>query len=391
MPIQKRHPTKYPGVYYIIGTSVATGKPEKIFYIDYRKDGKRIQEKAGRQSQDWTPARAARKRSDKIKGQILSNKEQREAEEAAKKTEENKWTIDRLWSEYKAGRNPGKGLATDVSRYKKYIKTPFGDKEPHEIQSLDVERLKRRLLKEKSPQTVKHVLNLFTWIINFGVKSGLCSGLTFHVQKPTVNNIVTEYLTTEQLKRLLVAIDADKNRQVANLMKLALFTGMRRGELFKLQWKDIDFDNGFINIRDPKGGKDQIIPMSQAARELLESHEKGNSSFVFPGQGGKHRVTAQKGTNRIKKRAGLPRNFRPLHGLRHVFASQLASSGRVDMYVLQRLLTHKDPRMTQRYAHLRDETLKRASDLAGEIITEAQSDKDKVVEMTMPNDRDGNR
>jgi len=124
---------------------------------------------------------------------------------------------------------------------------------------------------------------------------------------------------------------------------------------------------------------------------LLESHEKGNSSFVFPGQGGKHRVTAQKGTNRIKKRAGLPRNFRPLHGLRHVFASQLASSGRVDMYVLQRLLTHKDPRMTQRYAHLRDETLKRASDLAGEIITEAQSDKDKVVEMTMPNDRDGNR
>jgi len=41
-------------------------------------------------------------------------------------------------------------------------------------------------------------------------------------------------------------------------------------------------------------------------------------------------------------------------GLRHVYASMLASSGQVDMYTLQKLLTHKSPAMTQRYAHLRD-------------------------------------
>ena len=52
----------------------------------------------------------------------------------------------------------------------------------------------------------------------------------------------------------------------------------------------------------------------------------------------------------------------PLHGLRHVFASTLASSGKVDMYTLQKLLTHKSPIMTQRYAHLRDDALKRASE-----------------------------
>ena len=65
-----------------------------------------------------------------------------------------------------------------------------------------------------------------------------------------------------------------------------------------------------------------------------------------------------------------------------MFASQLASSGEVDMYVLQRLLTHKDPRMTQRYSHLRDTALKRASELAGDIVTEIASeenDKQKVV------------
>jgi integrase len=52
----------------------------------------------------------------------------------------------------------------------------------------------------------------------------------------------------------------------------------------------------------------------------------------------------------------------------------LASSGEVDMYTLQKLLTHKTPQMTQRYAHLRDETLKKASNLAGEIIKNAANE-----------------
>jgi integrase len=63
----------------------------------------------------------------------------------------------------------------------------------------------------------------------------------------------------------------------------------------------------------------------------------------------------------------------------------LASSGQVDMYTLQKLLTHKSPTMTQRYAHLRDEVLKKASTLAGNLIieqtakTKKETDKDKEV------------
>jgi len=49
----------------------------------------------------------------------------------------------------------------------------------------------------------------------------------------------------------------------------------------------------------------------------------------------------------------------------------LASSGKVDLYTLQKLLTHKSPMMTQRYAHLRDEALRNASTLAGQIIEQA--------------------
>jgi hypothetical protein len=62
----------------------------------------------------------------------------------------------------------------------------------------------------------------------------------------------------------------------------------------------------------------------------------------------------------------------------------LASSGQVDMYTLQKLLTHKSPMMTQRYAHLPDETLKRASDLAGELIQQVMigSSNGKIVSLT---------
>jgi integrase len=65
-----------------------------------------------------------------------------------------------------------------------------------------------------------------------------------------------------------------------------------------------------------------------------------------------------------------------LHGLRHVYASMLASSGEVDLYTLQRLLTHKSPLMTQRYAHLRDAALKRAANVASDIIGQVMNGKE---------------
>jgi integrase len=60
----------------------------------------------------------------------------------------------------------------------------------------------------------------------------------------------------------------------------------------------------------------------------------------------------------------------------------LASSGQVDLYTLQKLLTHKSPVMTQRYAHLRDETLIRASALAGELVNEIAQAKETEAEKT---------
>jgi len=174
MPKQQRFKTKYPGVYFIQGTS-ADGRPERIYYIVYRKHGKLIEEKAGRQfKNDMTPARAARLRTQRIEGDEPTNQEQREA---ARQTQEI-WTFGRLWDEYRVSKTL-KGISQDRSRFERYIRPLWGDKEPHELAALEIDRLRLRFLKGKSPQTVKLTLSLLRRIINFGVKRQLCKPFPF--------------------------------------------------------------------------------------------------------------------------------------------------------------------------------------------------------------------
>ena len=197
----------------------------------------------------------------------------------------------------------------------------------------------------------------------------MTNGLSFPVEMPTLNNQRTETLTEEELKKLLSAMDQDSDQNIAKIMKMALYTGMRKGEIFNLKWTDLDFSNRLITIRNPKSGRDEHIPMNQSTYDLLKSHlvHDLNPELVFPNKFGKKRVDIRKGVDRIKKRAGLPKEFRGMHGLRHVFASRLASSGKVDLYRIQKLLTHKSPQMTQRYAHLHNEVLREASEVMDNI------------------------
>ena len=363
----------------------SSGYPSKIYYIRFRKDGKETEEKAGRQFQDnMTPAKANTLRAEKIKGAKLTNQGKRDEIEAQKEADESRWTVARLWEKYKEGRTDhNKALSVDDSRFNKYLKDTIGDKEPKDLLPLDVDRIRVKLLKTKAPQTVKHILGILKRSCNFGFNKMLCPAIPFRIEMPDVDNKKTEDLSAEELHRLLDAIAVDENKQVGNMMLMALYTGMRRGELFKLTWADVDFERGFILIRDPKGGKSQSIPLNGEARRLLEGHERTDSKYVFPGEHGDQRKSVQKASRIIRERAGLPKDFRPLHGLRHTYASMLASSGKVDIYTLQKLMTHKTPVMTQRYAHLRDDALRQAADLAGDIISQAMNqDRQKTVSIT---------
>ena len=154
--------------------------------------------------------------------------------------------------------------------------------EPQAITQMHVHRLRLNLSKTLAPQTVKHLLRLLARIINFGVNKGLCPGLGFKIEMPKVNNLVTEDLSPEQLSDLLTAIDQEPDPQAANFLRMILYTGLSRGELFKLQWQDVDFDRGFINLRGPKGGTDAKIPLNPAARELLLNHPQDRLAFRVP-------------------------------------------------------------------------------------------------------------
>ena len=374
MPSLKRIKTDYPGVYYIMGKAVATGKPERIYYIRYRKDGKAIDEKVGRQFQnDMTPAKAARIRTNRIEGRDLTNAEKRESQEAAKEAEESRWTINKLWDQYCENNADNKSLKNEKLKYEKCIRSGLGEKEPGELVPLDVDRLRLKLQRKGKRTMAARVLELLRRTVNYGIKRGLISPINFKIEIPRLNNQTTEDLSPEQTKKLTEVLDAEEDQTAANVMRLALFTGMRRGEIFKLRWDDIDFRRGFITLKDPKGGPDQTIPLNDSARTVFESIKQvDGNEYVFPGRfSGQHLTNCRDSFARIAKVAGFPKGFRPLQGLRHVYASMLASSGQVDLYTLQKLLTQKSPQMTQRYAHLRDDTLKKASNLAGELVTKA--------------------
>jgi integrase len=370
----KRCKTRYPGVFYRETERIGMKGTEKVFYIVFKKEGKVFEEKVGRQFADnMTEAKAAGIRAERIEGKRASRKEIREAQEAIRQAELQKPTIERLWEIYRSEHADKKSLRTDGYNFTNHL-IVFAKKTPDEICTADLVRLRKELFaKGLQPATVRHVLALLRLLIRFGVKNGLCAmpdPRRLHFEMPRVDNQKTETLTHEQLIALKKALDEEPDQNAAAFMRLALATGMRRGALMGLRWDDLDFVRGFITLRGEiaKKGKTEVIPMTKAAREILEHITRSESPYVFPGRDGGPRHEFRRIAQRVKRKAGLPEDFRPLHGLRHAYASFLASSGQVDLYTLQRLLTHSSPQMTQRYAHLADETLQRAASISDKLF-----------------------
>jgi len=269
------------------------------------------------------------------------------------------WTFSKIFSEYLRLRNKLKGRANDIYRFKNYLEKEFANITPSCVTQDDIRRFKHNLQnRELKPATIRHVLELLRRLANFAAKNNLCSGLSFKIQMPKVENYKTEELTNAQLQKLMQVLEEESDIQVSNLVRLALYTGMRRGELFNLNWVDIDFYNKTITVKSDKKGEQPTIPLNEMAEKVLveHAHTENGSKFVFPGRGGKKRTECKRPLLRIRKKAGLPDDFRILQGLRHVYASMLVSSGKVDLETLQSLLTQKSPLMTQRYAHLLDES-----------------------------------
>jgi integrase len=366
-----REKTKYPGVFFREVRRIGGPGTEKVFYIVFKKDGKVIEEKAGRQyADDMTAAKAARIRAERIEGKRQSNKEKR----LSAASQASRVTIDAIWAVYQTHSTGKASLRGDISRYNLYLKGSFGHASPEDITTLEIDNLRIELTQQnKAPQTIKHILGQLRRIIRFGAQKGICElppTSRLHFEMPRIDNQKTEMLTTEQLTLYIKALDEEEDQGAAAFLRLALATGMRRGALIALRWDDIDWQRNMIRLRGESAKKrtTDFIPLTATARQILAQIPKSGSEFVFPGKEGEQRQDFRRIARRVKKRAGLPEDFRPLHGLRHAYASFLASSGKVDLYTLQKLLTHSSPQMTQRYAHLADEALHRAANIVDDML-----------------------
>ena len=140
------------------------------------------------------------------------------------------------------------------------------------------------------------------------------------------------------------------------LVLVAMNTGMRRGELFRLAWKDVSLDTDPPTLavigNTTKSGRTRHVPLNDVAHKSLARWQAQcgiRMGLVFPGRGGCQLTDIKTAWGAVLRLARIT-SFR-LHDLRHHFASQLVMNGR-DLNTVRELLGHSDIAMTLRYAHL---------------------------------------
>ena len=149
-------------------------------------------------------------------------------------------------------------------------------------------------------------------------------------------------------------------------LRLLMLTGCRLNEILTLRWDDVDRTTGEFRLRDGKTGA-RMVPLTPTADAVLAAIERvPHNPWIIAGkQPGTHLATITAEWYRIRARAGLD-DVR-IHDLRHSFASHAVLQG-IPLPVVSRLLGHKRPSMTMRYAHVGDRETEAAAERVGAAI-----------------------
>ena len=152
-------------------------------------------------------------------------------------------------------------------------------------------------------------------------------------------------------------------------IRLLLLTGCRLREILHLRWQDVDMERGFLNLPTSKTGKKTVVLGAPALKILADLPRVKGCPYVIVGENlDKPRSDLKRPWKRITDHAELP-DLR-LHDLRHSFASAGAASG-MGLVIVGKLLGHSSPSTTQRYAHIADDPLRRASESISQHIAGA--------------------
>jgi len=164
------------------------------------------------------------------------------------------------------------------------------------------------------------------------------------------NTVIERILRPEEEIRLLEFCEG----YLKDIVQIALNTGMRQGEIFKLRWDWIDFENNFISLPQThtKSRKERKIPLNQTVRKILMTRKlsSGGTDYVFMSPTGlnKYINNVTRSFKTACKRAGI--DHLRFHDLRHTAATRLVESG-IPLHTVSKLLGHTSVRTTERYSH----------------------------------------
>jgi integrase len=193
--------------------------------------------------------------------------------------------------------------------------------------------------------------------------------------RPKFNNARSRYLSADEVQKILEAAEKSRNRQLRAIIQLLLFTGARKSELLRAEWKHVNIGRREWLIPMSKTGKPRHVPLSQAAIDVIENLPRFEKCpYLVPNPKTKKPYECIKGPwDRVRAKAGVSDVC--IHDLRHSAASFMINAG-IDLYHVGRVLGHADHQSTMRYSHLANDTLLAAVEAGAAkmaVITTSQS------------------
>jgi integrase len=250
--------------------------------------------------------------------------------------------------DFQKARVSEKEHAREESIFRNHLK-PYFPASLASINKSDIDRYVTMRCGKVSPSTVRREATILKYMLRKAVDWEIIPlNPALGVEAPPAAPGRVRYLQPTEFRALL----NECPDWLCPIVELAVFTGMRRGEILSLHYLNIDLSHGCILLPQTKNGEGRILPLNKSAMQVLASLPPGKpTNLLFPD------IKPDKVTVAFKRacrRAGI-QDFR-FHDLRHTTGSWLAMSGK-DIYTIAKILGHKDLRMSARYAHLSNQYL----------------------------------
>lgn len=356
---------------------------DKYFIIYYNVNKKRKVEAVGWASEGWTLQKINEilcelKRNIREGKHPQSLAEKREMAERARKEEETRAveseaeriTLKEIFDKYLEVHKTETTEATwqNTERYyRNWIDKKLGKKKLIDITVDDIHSVITQALSTRSTRTADFIRAVFRQIFNFAKKRDLYfkDNPAMKIKIKMKDNKRTRFLTQDEARMLLEELQKH-SPDVHDIALLSLYSGMRAGEIFNLQWEHVIWHSERIAIVDPKNGESRMEPMHPLVKEMFQKrYYSDKEGYVFKAKNGGRIQKLSRTFARTVKALGLndkitdSRQNLVFHSNRHTYASWLVMNG-VDLYTTQKLMGHKSNQMTQRYAHLAPGYLEKA-------------------------------